>query len=46
VRHALLARLETAAAKTTLAALAQQVGDGTLTPNAAALIAVGTLTTS
>lgn len=46
VRHGLLAKLETAAAKTTLMALAEQVGDGTLTPNVAAKIAVARLTIS
>lgn len=46
VRHALLAKLETADAKAILSGLAEQVGEGTLTPNAAALIAVARLTAS
>jgi GTPase len=43
VRQSLLAKLETDEARATLAAIARQVADGALTPNAAAKIALGRL---
>jgi GTPase len=43
VRQALLAQLETDDAKATLRAIAKQVADGTLTPNAAASMALARL---
>lgn len=46
VRQSLLAQLETSAAQVTLKGLGKQVADGTLTPNAAAKMALSRLTAS